>query len=573
MCGIVGFVDLTRNPRHGGRAYVARMLERIAYRGPDQRSIGEYGSIVLGMNRLSIVDHEEHSIPYEDPMGHGALVYNGEIYNHQEIRSGLGEGIEFQTDSDAETVLYDFLKRGFKGLQEYNGMYTMAFLNRRRKELTLVRDKAGEKPLYYVKTPQFFAFASEMKCLLDLIHPEPNITLAYRAFEFGVGRETLFKGIQQLLPGEMLTLNLEGECRLKDYWKLWDRDLEIPDDEKRIEEDLTALIEDAILLRTRNSVHQFAIFTGGGVDSALMACISKPDRLYYCHYDLGAAFDELDYARLVAKKIDRELVVVEPKKEDFERTRDRIAYHLDTPCTWTSFSLWMLLESLDKDIRVIMTGEGADEAFAGYHRYHLLHHDEQIHSLDAMKEYQYLIQKYYGSPEERYVRLINPCDNVYDQEVMQYLHEVVRGYFENAGGDVVHGMGMNDFYSTMQVLLQMSDRLSMAFSIENRSPFLDHRLLEYAFRMPSSYKIREGRTKWILKKISRKIIPHEIADRIDKRGFSAPLNVWFGWEKLGKYNRATYRNLCFQDWCTNFGMTTGGADVLPYMQPGLEALG
>lgn len=573
MCGIVGYIDFTGNPRHPGRALVGRMLEKISYRGPDQRGITEYGSFVLGMNRLSIVDQEEHQIPYEDQRGLGALVYNGEIYNHLELRSSLGEGIPYASTSDAETVLYDFLKRGEKGLDEYNGMYTIAFLDRRKKMLKLVRDKAGEKPLYYLQTPDFFAFASEMKCLLELVTPEPNLTLAYRAFEFGVGRETLFKGIQQLLPGEVLNIDENGKMGIREYWKLWDRRLEVPDDEEKIERDLTELIEDSILLRTRNCVHRFAIFTGGGVDSALMACISKPDRLYYCHYDLGAAFDELDYARLVAKKIDRELVVVEPNKEDFERTRNKVSYHLDTPCTWTSFSLWMLLESLHKDIKVIMTGEGADESFAGYHRYHLLHHDEQIHSLDAMKEYQYLIQKYYGSPEERYVRLINRCDNVYDQEVTQFLHEQVRSYFDKVQGDVVHGMGVNDFYTTMQVLLQMSDRLSMAFSIENRSPFLDHRLLEYAFCMPSKYKIRDGRTKWILKKISKKFIPHEIADRIDKRGFSAPLNVWFGWEKLGKYNRATYRNLSFQDWCNAFGMVVGGGEFNSYQLPRLEALG
>ena len=561
MCGIVGYVDLTGNSRHMGRAIVARMLEKISYRGPDQRGYGEYGSVVLGMNRLSIIDQETHSIPYEDRRNLGALVFNGEIYNHNSIRASLGEDCRYQTNSDSETILYDFLKRGVDGLSEYNGMYAIAFYDRMNKILTLARDKAGEKPLYYVKNQFYFAFASEMKCLLELVEPELNLTLAYRAFEFAVGRKTLFKNIQQLLPGELLQINDRGEVLIKDYWKLWTCDLEVPDDEKRIETDLTELLEDSILLRTQNCVHRFAIFTGGGVDSALMACISKPDRLYYCHYDLGAAFDELDYARLVAKKINRDLIVIEPDKTDFERTRSKIAFHLDTPCTWTSFSLWMLLESLDKDIKVIMTGEGADEAFAGYHRYHLLHHDEQIHRLDAMKEYSYLIQKYYGSPEERYVRLINRCENIYDQEVTKYLNDEVREYFRNAKGDVVHGMGMNDFYSTMQVLLQMSDRLSMAFSRENRSPFLDHRLLEYAFRMPSKYKIREGRTKWILKKISKKFIPHQIADRVDKRGFSAPLNIWFGWESLGKYNRATYRNLSFQDWCLSFDVHGNGEPI------------
>ena len=172
MCGIVGYVDLTGNSRHMGRAIVARMLEKISYRGPDQRGYGEYGSVVLGMNRLSIIDQEIHSIPYEDRRNLGALVLNGEIYNHNSIRASLGEDCHYQTSSDSETILYDFLKRGVDGLSEYNGMYAIAFYDRMNKILTLARDKAGEKPLYYVKNQFYFAFASEMKCLLELVEPE-----------------------------------------------------------------------------------------------------------------------------------------------------------------------------------------------------------------------------------------------------------------------------------------------------------------------------------------------------------------------------------------------------------------
>ena len=140
----------------------------------------------------------------------------------------------------------------------------------------------------------------------------------------------------------------------------------------------------------------------GGVDSALVACIANPDYLYTSHYDFPD-YDELDFAKMVASQLGKDLHIITPTKKDFLRTREKIAYYLDSPCTWTSFTLWMLLEKISADgVKVIMTGDGADEIFCGYHRYHLLHHDEQIRQLEAMKNYSYMIDKYYGTPVERY---------------------------------------------------------------------------------------------------------------------------------------------------------------------------
>ena len=527
MCGIAGVV--TANKRLQPAASVARMLKTLAHRGPDQSGVKSYGPVTLGMARLSIISRRPDVIPYEDEGRTCAIVYNGEIYNHDSIRGSLA-GARFKSDSDAETALYNYVSKGPASFSDYNGMYAFALYDRRRDALYLVRDKTGEKPLYYCQGKDFIAFASEMKALFEFIEPEFNPeALSYRAYEFTTGAETLFKGICAVEPGQYLEIKA-GRVVKHDYWKIWDNLIEVKDDEKKIVRDLAELVEDAVLLRTRNCVHRFGCFISGGVDSALMACIAKPDFIYTAHYDY-ADFDELDYAKLVAKKIRRKLVIVRPEKKDFDRTRGRIARHLDTPCTWTSFSLWMLLERARKDLRVVLSGEGADEVFAGYHRYHLLHHDEQIHHLDAMKGYKYLIERYYGSAAERYVRLVNRCDNPYDETVNRYLRGEVGHCFSKMEGDVIHAMGMNDFYSTMQVLLQMSDRMCMAFSIENRSPFLDPRLVQYGFSLPSKYKIRNGVTKWVLKEVAKKFIPMEIVRRTDKRGFSAPVNKWFEWDK------------------------------------------
>lgn len=523
------------------------MLNSISYRGPDQGGIKTYGDVTLGMVRLSIVDKEIHNIPYEDANKKYAIIYNGEIYNHDDLRNLLNNKYEFNTNSDAETALYNYIEKGVYSFNDYNGMYAFAIYDNLKKTTYLVRDKTGEKPLYYVKGRDYFAFASEIKCLFEVVEPEFNEhAISYDAYEFTVGAETLFKNIYSLEPGEYLEIT-EGNYSKHEYWKLWDNLIEIEDNEKKIIKQLSELVEDSILLRTKNCVYEFGCFVSGGLDSALIASIAKPDYIYTVHYDYDD-FNELEYAKLLAKKMKKELIVVIPNKEDFLRTREKIAFHLDTPCTWTSFSLWMLLERAKKDVRVVMTGDGADETFSGYHRYLLLYHDEQIKKLETMSKYSYLINKYYGSPIERYLKLINRCENQFDNKVNTYLENSIRYFFDKVNGDIVHSMGLNDFYTTMQVLLQMSDRLCMAFSIENRSPFLDYRLVQFGFSMPSKYKIRDGIPKWALKEVAKKFIPMEIVQRIDKRGFSAPVNRWFEWDKNGKYNRNTYKNIVFDDW-------------------------
>ncbi|EQB34418.1 hypothetical protein M947_11085 [Sulfurimonas hongkongensis] len=552
MCGIAGFISSNKN--YDSKKIVSNMLNIISHRGPNQKGLETYDNTTMGMVRLSIIDSKEHAIPVLDHSKNYAIVYNGEIYNHDSIRSSLKSKYSFRTDSDTETALVSYMENGVNSFSKHNGMYAFAIYDKLNQETVVVRDKSGEKPLYYTQGKDFFAYASEMKCLLEVVEAKFNDdAISYEAYEFTVGKETLFKDIYQLEPGEYIKVK-DAKYTLHNYWKIWDNLIDVPDDENKIISDLSELVEDSILLRTKNAAHQYSAFISGGVDSSLIACIAKPDYIYTAHYDYSD-FDELEYAKLVAKQINKELVIVSPTKEDFIRTREEIAYYLDTPCTWTSFTLWMLLERAKKDgVKIVMSGEGADEMFAGYHRYHLLHHDEQIHSLEAMKQYSYLIGKYHGSANSRYAKLVNRCENPYNEKVNRYLDESIGNYASKMSEDIVHFMGLNDFYSTMQVLLQMSDRLNMAHSIENRSPFLDYRLVQYAFSIESKYKIKNGITKWILKEVSKKFIPNEISNRTDKRGFSAPINKWFEWDKTGKYNRSAYKNMVFEDWKKSFGV-------------------
>ena len=553
MCGIAGLIS--KEPKFSSRPkkLVASMLQVIGHRGPDQSGIWQKNNVTLGMVRLSIIDQESHELPYEAADKSAALAYNGEIYNHSDLCRSLKGRYNFKTLSDAETVLYQYLEKGVKSFAEYNGMYAFALYDIGKKELYLVRDKAGEKPLYYTETESFFAFASEIKALLKLVKPVFNKDcITYKAYEFSAEEVTLFKDIYSLAPGEYIKVDKLGRITKHAYWKIWDNLIDLPDDLRKIESRLTDLVVDAIELRTKNCVHKFGVFVSGGVDSALISCIARPDYIYTCHYPIENDYDELEYAKLVAKKINKKLIVVRPTPKDFQRTRKYIIYHLDTPCTWTSFSLWMLLERAHKDIKVVLSGDGADEIFSGYHRYLLLHHDEQIRQLKALDQYSYLVNRYYGEAAERYAKIVNRCDNRYDAKVTEYLIENINTYFSRINSDYIHGMGIVDFYTTMQELLQFADRINMAFGVENRSPFLDYRLMQFAFSIPSKYKVRDGVTKWILKRVAKKFIPKEIADRVDKRGFSAPVNHWFNWGKNGKYDRSDYKKIVFNDWVNVF---------------------
>lgn len=558
MCGIAGFYLKKYRGRvpdgwtEKANLLLKEMLEIVWYRGPDQTGHFADGMCGLGMNRLSIINTNTDPIPYFNEDRSLALVFNGEIYNYKEIQSNLKESHRLLSDSDAEVVLHAFEEKGPDCAKDFNGMYAFSVYNFRTKELTLVRDKVGEKPLYYYDDGEDFFFASEIKSILCAVDAELNNDCpSYDVFEVCVDEMTLFRNIFCLLPGQYLKISEKG-IEKGFYWSVEENIVDIPDNEAWIKRELTDLLVDAIELRMKNTAHHYACLVSGGVDSAIVAAISKPEFIYTTTYDqYGDDYSELHYAEMVAKHIRKKLHVVRPTPEHFIRYREKIAYHLDLPGTWTSFNMFCVLEELSKDSKVFLTGEGIDEIFGGYHRYHLLNHDQQIYKLDAMTQYSYLIEKYYGNPIDRYMRLINRSDDIYNERNNRYLRDKVASYFDRSKS-VIHGMGLTDFYTSLQIILHMSDRMSMAYSIENRAPFVDHRLLEFGFGLPDKYKIRNGITKYIIKEIARKFVPAEIADRKDKKGFMAPVNEWFGWGVNGKYDRSGYKEAVYSDWYNIF---------------------
>ena len=553
MCGIAGIIDKETLDTSD---LLKKILSKISYRGPDETGLIKFKNFSFGMNRLSIIDYKKHEPPYYNKNKQIWAVFNGEIYNFDNLVKEYDLKHKLRTNSDIEIIIFLYEKYGKKFVEKLNGMFSIAIFDKKLNKLLLYRDRSGEKPLYYFKKKKRFIFSSEIKSILDLVDSEVNNNyFQYKTLEICFGKETLFKDIYSLEPGDYLEIDLDTvEIKLNSYWKAWDNlYTHKSSNDEVLADELSNLLIDAISLRSANNKNKTGCFVSGGIDSSIVASILKPDYLYTIFFDIGPDFDELDYAKLIAKHIDRDLNIVTAKPSDFERTKKDITYHLDTPCTWTSFSIWRLMEESSKDIKVILSGDGADEIFAGYHRYLLLFHDQQIFELPSLKKYDYLVNNYYGHPQERYCRLINRNSDKFDIINNQKLFDYVENIFEKTN-NVVNAMTITDFYSTMQVLLQMNDRLSMAFSVENRCPFLDHRIIEFGFSLNENFKIRNGKTKWLLKKVAERFVPKEIYSRIDKRGFSAPLNRWFGWDKIGKggYQRETYKKLVYNDWKNTF---------------------
>ncbi|GAB6041605.1 asparagine synthase (glutamine-hydrolyzing) [Endothiovibrio diazotrophicus] len=548
MCGIAGYFGRLPDEDNYRRSVVNRMLELIRHRGPDDQGAWACEEAGVGMVRLSIIDRDDHEIPYFNEDRSVALVFNGEIYNHQALRAQFKHAHRFANNSDTETLVHAYEEWGMGMLDKLNGMYAIAVYDARLRKLFVARDVAGEKPLYYAERDGILYFASEVKSLLPYVPPKANDScLAYHAFEICCDRETLFEGIHSVLPGEYLEVSAGGVKRVT-YWRVEDHRVELPDDLDTLERMLTDLVVDCVEVRTQNSSYDYASLLSGGVDSSLLACIAKPEYLFTVTYDVGDEFNELRYAQEVADHIGRELHIVRPTREDFEAYREEIMWFLDYPCTWTSFNEYVLLKEVAKKTRVTITGEGVDELFGGYHRYHLLNHDQKIFELEAMENYSFLINKYYGSPAERYGRLINRAENPFDPRVQEYLRSCVEGPFATFPG-VISAMGLVDYYTSMQVLLQMADRMNMAFSIENRAPFLDPRLIQFAYSLPDKYKINDGVTKWLFKKVAGKFVPDAVVKRKNKMGFLSPINVWYRMDNSGQlYDRSMYRQMVFEDW-------------------------
>lgn len=512
MCGIAGI---------WGEGDVVAMTRRLVHRGPDDEGFYRDGSVQLGVRRLSVIDLVTGHQPLSTADGKLWIAYNGELFNYIELREELEKrGRRFRTKSDTEVVVTAYQEWGAACLARFIGMFAFAIWDGRR--LFLARDRFGEKPLFYTREGGRFLFASEIKALLAEVPARPNLDERFFALEAALEPETLFKDIKSLEPGHFLTYD-GRELRVERYWSLPEGELDTRGEEEQAEE-LLALLKDAVRLRLRSEV-PVGLFLSGGLDSSILAALARPDKVFVCRLPYGDAYDEFVHAETMAKAVGSKQVTVTLTADDFRREYPRIIWHLDQPIATTSSAAEFALARIAREhVTVVLGGQGSDEAFGGYVRHVLLTEEERLAGSEMLKNYEPMARilwgrDVFGDPAERYYKLIKRSagsDGVADK---------MRAIFARRGS-LVDKMGAADFALTFPSLILMNDRAAASYGLENRTPFLDHRIVELAFRLPQQAKIRGFTTKAILRRVSRGLVPDSIVDRPDKKGLGVPLNRW-----------------------------------------------
>ena len=566
MCGIAGYVTIA--PEDVAPAILRRMTDRLAHRGPDGFGYYEDQRAHLGHRRLSIIDLATGQQPMSNASGSLWLSYNGEIFNHTALRQELQKrGCEYRTKSDTETILHAYRQYGAGCVEHFRGMFSFVLWDKDAQVLFCARDRLGIKPFYYSWDGQLFVFGSEIKAVLA----HPNVATAfdesalpeYLASGYLTGEGTMFQKIRKLMPGHWLLLDLKHSNPEPQIVRYWD----VPEPQHVNERpdadwirECRERLEEAVETRLMSDV-PLGMFLSGGVDSsAIAALIRRKTSGAVKTFSVGyreAEFSELSYAAEVARTVGTEHHETVIGMEDFFRALPDLIWHEDEPIAWpSSVSLYFVSKLAAQQVKVVLTGEGADELFGGYKRYawQLLNERgmryygvipagarkwvrESIESSSMLsasmrRKLNHTFAGREGNLESLYL------DSFYSAFSAEQQKELLGHEPAGVYGDYLHYWSSRPQASSLQrmlyadqktyllELLMKQDQMSMACSIESRVPFLDHPFVEFASRVPDRLKIRGNTQKYILKKAVEDLIPHEILYR-KKMGFPTPLSRWF----------------------------------------------
>jgi asparagine synthase (glutamine-hydrolysing) len=568
MCGICGELRFDGAPV--SERDLTAMRERLVHRGPD--SLGIYrspdGVSGLGFRRLRIIDltpNASQPMPNED--GAVQVVFNGEIYNYKALREGLvARGHRFRSQSDTEVIAHLYEEKGAGCIDDLDGMFAIAIWDDRAKRLTLARDRAGKKPLFYYRDDRLMAFASEIKAFFQhpdiRIEPDPEAVPYYFIYGYVPRPATFYKRVHQLEPGTVMTVDADGQTATRRYWQLRfpEEDAVRPvapaDAAAGVRERLTRAVERRLM-----SDVPLGAFLSGGLDSTIVVglmsrMLSEPVKTFSIGFDGDAAYDETAFARLAAEKFgtDHTEFRVTPSAVDLI---DTLVWHHDGPFGDSSAIPTYLVSKLTRQqVTVVLTGDGGDELFAGYLRFYAAMVAERV-PVAAGRVANGLLaripvpsnERHWLARTQRFARLMGAP-----------LHDRLTGWNALFFGDLesllrpefVAGLAPIDklrhidrerqmmagrsplsqalhanFTSYLpDDLLVKTDRCTMAHSLEARSPFLDRDLVEYAAALPDALKLRGRRTKAILRDAFPDLVPAAI-DRRGKMGFGVPLDAWF----------------------------------------------
>ena len=573
MCGICGIVLSDRGQRVQ-RETLDMMNEQIVHRGPDDQGVLVQENVGLAMRRLSIIDVQTGHQPISNEDGNLWIVFNGEIYNHQELRRDLeARGHRYKTKSDTETIVHLFEEYGDACVTHLRGMFAFAIWDRSKRRIFLARDRLGIKPLYYSYSEDRLLFGSEIKAILA--HPGVSAdfnrkTLAeYLAFGYVAGQETMYSGIRKLPPGHVLTLAEQGRIEISRYW-----DLKVPPEGVDRGRDYYVrgyreLLEQCVSSHLMSDV-PLGVFLSGGLDSstiaALTAKISK-DQIKTFSVGYGEEqFSELPFARSVAVHIHSKHYEVQLSREEFFEALPRLIWHEDEPLAWpSSVALYFVSRLAKEHVTVVLTGEGSDETLAGYTRYPWTLLNSSIDSVYRGLTPSFLRRMLRQAiaaaplPADRFRQLEHTFlmrdgaslesfyfDNFYSafSEVGQTdlltpeavasagdAYQNSMDAWNRSSGDLLHRLLYTDINTYLVELLMKQDQMSMAASVESRVPFLDHVLVEFAAGIPAKYATKGLSGKLILKSAVKDLLPREIVHR-KKMGFPTPWTHWLAGPQL-----------------------------------------
>jgi asparagine synthase (glutamine-hydrolysing) len=560
MCGISGIFYYDRT-RHAEPDTLAQMRTVARHRGPDDH--GDYidGSVGLAFNRLSIIDLSGGHQPMSNEDGSVWIIFNGEIYNFAELRDELlARGHRFRTRSDTETIVHAWEEYEEEAVAKLRGMFAFVIWDSRRRVLFGARDRLGIKPFYYYADGTQFVFASEIKSLVQAPGVPNEIDAAavgeYLRCRYVIAPHTMLRGVRKLEPGHTVRVT-EGGLRVKRYWEAPLAENTAMTEAEAIER-AGALLEEAVRMHLVSDV-PLGAFLSGGLDSScvvgLMSKLGVPDiKTFSIGYD--SAESELRYARVIAGHFRTDHHELRLTPGDFRDFLPKIVWYMDEPVGDTaSIPLFYLAQFARQKVTVALSGEGADEIFAGYPIYNRMLAFESINRVPMAGWAGKFLSAFAGDTKVRkYADMLGkPLDwryrgvgglfsEVQAEKLLvrsgRGLDGVGQAYRRCSGHSPLSRMSHVDLTTWLpDDLLVKADRMTMANSLELRVPFLDHRLVEFAVQMPPALRLKRGITKYILKRWAERLLPPQIIYR-SKKGFPVPTKSWFRGDLAG-YARET----------------------------------
>jgi asparagine synthase (glutamine-hydrolysing) len=579
MCGITGVLQFASNGVDSKvePSVVRRMCDVMAHRGPDDDGIYTAGPVGLGMRRLSIVDLTTGHQPLSNEDGTVWIVFNGEIYNHSELRPQLeARGHVYRTHSDTETIVHLYEEYGPECVHHLRGMFAFAIWDARRQTLFLARDRLGIKPLYYKLDAERLVFGSEIKVILA--HPGIDARFhraalpEYLAFGYLSGEDTFYAGIRKLMPGHWMEVDSRGQVKIDRYWDLSIKQPESSRDESYYVKTYRDLLEQSVNSHLMSDV-PLGVFLSGGIDSSAVAALmtkirGTPVETFSVGYTEDA-YSELPYARVVAKHLKSVHHEVLLSQQDFFATLPHLIWHEDEPIVWpSSVALYFVARLAHERVKVVLTGEGADETLAGYTRYAFtlknaaldrvyrgvtpaairnwirgsvtdstwisatlrrkLSHTFLARNGNSWASF-YFDNFFSAFSETEQSGLLSP--ELAHEFAAGAPYEHVLDYWEHSSGEMLQRLLYTDIKTYLVELLMKQDNMSMAASIESRVPFLDHKLVEFAANIPQHLQLGGFAGKRILKKAVEDLLPHSILYR-PKLGFPTPWSRWLAGPRL-----------------------------------------